>query len=92
MCILHTVSREEMYGYDIMKKMKVFFPEVNESTFYSILRRLNKDGATETYFGKESNGPKRKYYRITEIGRKKLEDDVDSWKRINDIVSIIGIE
>lgn len=92
MCILHTISKEEMYGYDIMKKMTIYFPEVNESTFYSILRRLNKEGAAETYFGKESNGPKRKYYRITENGKKKLKDDVQSWKQINGIVNTIGVE
>lgn len=92
MCILHTVSEEEMYGYDIMKKMTIYFPEVNESTFYSILRRLNKEGATETYYGNESNGPKRKYYRITDSGITKLKEDVQSWKQINVIVNTIGIE
>ena len=92
MCILHVISEEEMYGYDIMKKMNVYFPEVNESTFYSILRRLNKEGSTETYFGEVSNGPKRKYYRITKTGTEKLKEDVLSWKQINDIVVDIGIK
>lgn len=91
MCILHVISEEEMYGYDIMKKMNVYFPEVNESTFYSILRRLNKEGSTETYFGEVSNGPKRKYYRITPNGTEKLKEDVVSWKQINNIVKDIGI-
>jgi len=92
MCLLHVISEKEMYGYDIMKKMSVYFPEVNESTFYSILRRLNKEGATETYLGDTSNGPKRKYYRITKFGLEKLEDDIKSWKQINNIVEAIGIE
>lgn len=92
MCILYTISEEEMYGYDIMKKMNVYFPEVNESTFYSILRRLNKEGSTETYFGEISNGPKRKYYKITKVGTEKLKDDVISWKQINSIVKDIGID
>jgi len=92
MCILHVISEEEMYGYDIMRKMNVYFPEVNESTFYSILRRLNKEGSTETYFGEVSNGPKRKYYRITKAGTEKLKEDVLSWKQINKIVIDIGID
>lgn len=92
MCILHVVSEKEMYGYDIMKKMTVYFPEVNESTFYSILRRLNKEGATETFFGEVSNGPKRKYYRVTDIGKKRLEVNIKSWKKINIIVEDIGIK
>lgn len=92
MCILHVISEDEMYGYDIMKKMNVYFPGVNESTFYSILRRLNKEGSTETYFGEVSNGPKRKYYKITNVGIEKLKDDIVSWKQINNIVKDIGIE
>ncbi len=91
MCILHVIAGEEMYGYDIMKKMTIYFPEVNESTFYSILRRLNKEGSTETYFGEVSNGPKRKYYRITGEGQEKLKEDITSWKMINSIVDDIGI-
>ena len=92
MCILHVISEEEMYGYDIMKNMNVHFPEVNESTFYSILRRLNNEGSTETYFGEVSNGPKRKYYRITKMGTGKLKEDVLSWKKINTIFVDIGIK
>lgn len=40
-----------------MKYMGQFFPEVDESTFYAILRRLNKEGLTEVYYGQVSNGP-----------------------------------
>jgi len=91
-CILQLVSKEDLYGYDIMKKMNEYFPEVNESTFYSILRRLNSDGSTETYLGEVSNGPKRKYYRITEKGKIKLADDIVGWNRINRILIDIGIK
>ncbi|MCK8059037.1 MULTISPECIES: PadR family transcriptional regulator [unclassified Fusibacter] len=92
MCILQILIKEELYGYDIMKKMNEHFPEVNESTFYSILRRLNKDGATETYLGEVSNGPKRKYYKVTDYGRSKLNEDVRSWKQINVIMTDLGID
>ena len=92
MCILYVISEKEMYGYDIMKRMSKYFPEVNESTFYSILRRLNKDGSTETYLGKVSNGPKRKYYRITEKGIENLDKNIGSWKKIISIVKDLGIE
>ena len=42
-CILLIVKRENsIYGYDLIKKIGIFFPEVNESTFYAILRRLEQ--------------------------------------------------
>lgn len=91
MCILYCISQREMYGYDVIQNMMQYFPEVNESTFYAILRRLNNEGAAETYFGEESNGPPRKYYRISVSGRKRLENSIKDWNRICSIVSLIGI-
>jgi PadR family transcriptional regulator PadR len=91
MCILYSIYKEEMYGYDIMQKMSNLFPEVNESTFYSILRRLCGEGATEVYYGTTSNGPKRKYYRITSEGKKYLDTCINDWTKIKRIVSEIGI-
>ncbi len=92
MCILYVISENEMYGYDIMKKINQYFPDVNESTLYSILRRLNIDGSTETYFGEVSNGPKRKYYRITNQGFEYLQDSILGWKNISKIVEDMGIK
>lgn len=91
MCILHYISQNEMYGYDIMQNMHRYFPEVNESTVYAILRRLNKEGSTETYLGSESNGPQRKYYRITEEGKITLNANIKDWNNICNIVNELGI-
>lgn len=92
MCILYCISQNEMYGYDIMQKMHQYFPDVNESTFYAILRRLNKEGSAETYFGAESNGPPRKYYRITEEGKIRLQANIKDWNNISSKVNEIGIK
>ncbi len=91
MCILYTIQQKEMYGYDIMKYMSAFFPEVDESTFYAILRRLNKDGLTEVYYGQVSNGPPRKYYRILDQGRQVLRDSIADWQNLIAVVTQIGI-
>lgn len=91
MCVLFIIRDNEMYGYDVMKFMKRHFPEVNESTFYSILRRLHADGSAEITLGVESNGPTRKYYKITNTGHDVLKNSINSWKRIRDIVEEIGI-
>ncbi|MCL2702524.1 MAG: PadR family transcriptional regulator [Defluviitaleaceae bacterium] len=91
MCVLYTIRDREMYGYDVMKSMKRHFPEVNESTFYAILRRLHADGSAEITLGEESNGPTRKYYRITAAGQDVLRLGIESWKRIRAIVDEMGI-
>jgi len=91
MCVLYTIRGKAMYGYDVMKSMRRHFPEVNESTFYSILRRLHADGSAEMTPGSESNGPTRKYYKITDTGRAVLDQSMQSWRRIRGIVEEIGI-
>lgn len=89
MCILHCVSQNDLYGYDVMKLMRAHFPEVNEATFYAILRRLHKEKALECYIGETSGGPPRKYYRITENGRALLETAVCNWRDMTHAVETI---
>ena len=91
MCILHICNENDMYGYEIMKRVTDAFPEINESTIYAVLRRLNADGSTESYTGTVSGGPQRKYYRITDSGRKQLAEMTEMWKSTVNAVCKIGI-
>lgn len=91
MCLLYQFLSGDYYGYDIMVKMKKFFPDVQDSTFYVILRRLCQEGCTEVYYGRESGGPQRKYYRLTETGREYLENALESWRQLKSTVEELGI-
>ncbi len=91
MCVLFTIREKEMYGYDVMKSMRRFFPEVNESTFYAILRRLHADGSASITLSEESNGPTRKYYRITDAGLETLRKSIEGWHRVRTAVEELGI-
>ena len=92
MCILFQLYKKEMYGYEIMKIIKEAFLDVHEATVYAILRRLNADGYADTYIGKVSNGPKRKYYKITPSGKINLAESIQEWKAILSSVKDLGIE
>ena len=91
MCLLHQLSECGQYGYPLMQKMKHYFPEVNDSSFYVILRRLQKEGLTEIYYGESSEGPKRKYYRITDAGKDYLAQAISDWRTMKSIVRSLGI-
>lgn len=91
MCILHYIEKETMYGYDIIQNMHTFFPEVSESTFYAILRRLHKEGAAVTFKGEVSKGPARIYYKITEEGKNQLAELRNDWKHLQEIITQMGI-
>lgn len=92
MCVLYQFLSGDYYGYDMMVKMRSFFPDVNDSSFYAILRRLHSLGYTKAYYGSESNGPQRKYYSITEKGTEYLKEQTDSWKKLRKAVTAVGIE
>ena len=91
LCLLQCLSGEPKYGYDVIQTMRGCFPDVTESTFYAILRRLGKEGAADTFQGGESNGPVRKYYRLTEEGRERLGRMAEDWRRLRGIVEGLGI-
>jgi PadR family transcriptional regulator PadR len=92
-CILLIVKRENsIYGYDLIKKIGVFFPEVNESTFYSILRRLEKREAITSTVEKSTEGPPRKYFSITAYGEEELQELINEWNELKRIMEGLGIE
>ena len=69
-CILSRLSREESYGYQIIKDLADWV-ELSESTLYPILRRLEAGRDVETY-SREYHSRIRRYYRITDQGRERL--------------------
>ena len=91
MCILHYIEKESMYGYDIIQSMHSYLPEVAESAFYAILRRLNNEGDAVSFRSEISKGADRKYYTITEQGRERLMRMKDDWGYLKRVMDEIGI-
>lgn len=82
-CVLAALKREESYGYRIIADVSPYI-EISESTLYPILKRLESTGCVTTR-SKEYNGRLRKYYMITEQGKKKIRDfivDLDELDRV----------
>ena len=91
LCLLQCLSGEPLYGYDIIQTLHKHFPDVTESTFYAILRRLDKEGAAATFRGEVSNGPVRKYYQLTDAGRARLKQMKADWAQLQKIAAALGI-
>ena len=90
MCVLIKLSEQDMYGYEIMKLIQEFFPEVYDGSIYAILRRIKGEGYAETYMKDiPSGGPSRKYYRITEDGRTYCNAMIKEWERMT--ISVAGL-
>lgn len=86
-CVLSAIRDEESYGYKIISDLKPYV-EISESTLYPILRRLEAGGAVSTR-AVEFNGRLRRYFRVTPIGTKKIEDFEDTIEQFNKISSFI---
>jgi PadR family transcriptional regulator PadR len=86
-CVLAAIKNEESYGYQIIKDMKPYV-EVSESTLYPILRRLEAQELL-TVRTIEYSGRLRKYYRITNLGLKRLEEFKDEWKEVISIYNFV---
>lgn len=92
LCLLHLLSVEDLYGYEILRRIHESFPDTQESAVYALLRGLCKEGSTWQYEGKTSDGPTRKYYRITESGQAKREALLGQWRHLCDTLSALGVK
>lgn len=81
--VLSHLLEQDSYGYqinkDIMKKTDNKY-ELKEATLYSAFRRLEQAGYIRTYWGNETVGARRRYYAITEEGRKAYQSYRRDWE------------
>lgn len=89
-CVLAAIKNEDSYGYKIIKDMKPYIA-LSESTLYTILKRLEAAHML-TVRTAEHGGRLRKYYRITQEGRARIEEFKDSWKEILSIYQFVTKE
>lgn len=88
--ILKLLLDGDKYGYEISKLIQTNSGdkyELKEATMYSSLKRLEADGAITSYWGDETQGGRRRYYRITAKGKRVYAENKDNWeyaKRILD--------
>lgn len=88
MCVLALVSRRDFYGYELVETISKRI-EISEGTIYPILRRLTSENFFETYLKESTEGPPRKYYRMTTAGKKETEKLLSSWIKFSDDVNSI---
>ncbi|MCR4778184.1 MAG: PadR family transcriptional regulator [Lachnospiraceae bacterium] len=89
-CVLASIKDEDSYGYKIIKDMKPYL-ELSESTLYTILKRL-ENAKMLTVRTAEHEGRLRKYYHITELGLKRIEEFKEDWKEIMAVYRFISKE
>ena len=59
---------------------------IKETTLYSAFTRLEKNGYIESYYGDETNGKRRTYYRITKMGCLYYKEKCEEWILTKEVV------
>ena len=78
-CILHIISRGEVYASDMLEELTAVKMMVVEGTLYPLLTRLRKAGLVEYKWVESTGGPPRKYYTLTVTGREFLNSLDTTW-------------
>lgn len=82
-CILHIISRGEVYASDMIDELTGAKMIVVEGTLYPLLTRLKNAGLLEYKWVESKSGPPRKYYTLTDEGNNFLRGLTETW---NDLV------
>ena len=87
--ILKLLVDKDKYGYEISKSISLAVNgeyELNEATMYSSLKRLEQNGYVKSYWGNETQGGRRKYYKITAEGKKIYTENKKNWNFAKKII------
>jgi len=90
--ILKLLTGGDKYGYEITKLVVEHshqLYELKEATMYSSLKRLENDGHITSYWGDETQGGRRKYYRITNSGRELYKINKQNWDYAKQILDAL---
>jgi PadR family transcriptional regulator, regulatory protein PadR len=89
--ILRLIYEKDRYGYEISKEIYTRTREqfqIKEATLYAVFQRLEKKELIESYLGDISLGGKRRYYRITNLGKAFLKEEMAEWHTTKAIIDI----
>ena len=86
-CVLLLFRRSDAYVSEIIAKLKDAHLIVVEGTLYPLLTRLKNDGLITYRWEESPTGPPRKYYSITPLGTRFLEELNRSWDEISTTVN-----
>jgi transcriptional regulator len=92
MLILKAVSPGPLHGYGVLLRIQQISGErlaIQQGSLYPALYRLEHQGAIASEWGESENNRKAKYYQLTDLGRSRLNEETEKWKRMSGIVGDI---
>jgi len=90
--ILKTLALEPMHGWGIAQRIRQVSKEVlqvNQGALYPALHRLAQSGWIRAKWGESDNHRRAKFYALTAAGRRYLEREEISWKRLSTAIGLV---
>lgn len=78
LCVLAMLFKKDCYGYELVNEISKNIL-ISEGTIYPLLKRLKDEGYFTTYLEESQEGPTRKYYRLTPLGRQTKQELEREW-------------
>src|SRR6476646_7371481 len=90
--ILKTLTRESIHGWGIAKRIELLSDDVlsvGQGSLYPALHRLEQQGWIEAEWRDSELGRSAKFYSLTREGKKQLDRELESWKRLSSAVQLL---
>jgi transcriptional regulator len=90
--ILQTLAPGPMHGWGVALRIQQVSKDVlqiGQGSLYPALHRLEYKGWIESDWGSSENNRRAKFYALTATGRKQLETELESWKRLSAAIALV---
>jgi PadR family transcriptional regulator PadR len=90
--ILKVLSAGPMHGYAIAQRIQLRSDDVlvvEEGSLYPALYRMEEKGWLASEWGKSDNNRRAKYYSLTRLGRRQLEEETAIWERVHRAITLV---
>ena len=90
--ILKAIALGDVHGYGVLLRIEQISGgalEVQQGALYPALYRLQHRGLIESEWGKSENNRRAKFYRLTDEGRRRLGEEVESWNRLAEAMALV---
>lgn len=94
LAVLTLLERRAMYGYELVEALERSTEGIlamGQSTVYPLLYNLEGKGLLEAFQQEAPTGRRRKYYRLTPAGRRRLAAQRDQWTRLVTALRLLGL-
>jgi PadR family transcriptional regulator PadR len=89
-CVLALLRDGQRYGFELVRTLsEADGLLISEGTIYPLLSRLRRDHLVSTSWQESEAGPPRRYYQLTDAGKRALADFSDEWARFRDAVDAL---